>query len=108
MAAADNPPTGGGDSAGGANSAFGAQATAQVEAGTDEDEQKEAGPEAEEKGESPAKAQPSVDNIERETFPAAFDDLCLKFAERANFLLEVILGTYVDGIHQPVMESTDQ
>jgi len=102
VAAADSPPAGGGNPAVDSNSAVGAQETTQARTGRDEDEQKEAGSVAEEKGESPEKAQQPVDHVERETFPATFDDLCLKFTERANFLLEVMHDANVDGIHRPV------
>lgn len=101
VAAADSPSAGGGNPGVDANSAVGVQGTTQAETGRDEDEQKEAEPVAEEKEESPVKAQQPVDHVERETFPATFDDLCLKFTERANFLLEVMHDTTVDVIHQP-------
>lgn len=93
MATADSPTAGGGNPAVDAvdpNSAVGVQGTTQAETERDEDEQKEAGPVAKEKEESPARTQQPVDHVERETFPATFDDLCLNFTERANFLLEVM------------------
>lgn len=98
MAAADSPPAGGGSPGVDAvdpNSAVGVQGTTKTETGRGEDEQKEPGPVAEEKEESPARTQQPVDHVERETFPATFDDLCLKFSERAFFLLEVMHGTNI-------------
>lgn len=54
------------------------------------DEKDEVGSETEEKEEPPSDTQTPSTRVDREAFPATFDDLCRQMTERAKFLLEVM------------------
>lgn len=65
-----------------------AQQVAQDE--TWSDEKDDVGSATEEKEEPTSDTQTRPTHVDREAFPATFDDLCRQMTERANFLLEVI------------------